>query len=136
MSRRTAVVVLAVYLAGLAALTLGPPPGVGLIRAVRQIDGLEMLSFAAVEAIANVLLFVPLGFVLCALLPRLSRWALWVLCVLASISVELAQSLLPERETTPRDVVVNALGAALGVLLHAVLFRRGRSAEKVGRTAS
>jgi VanZ family protein len=51
-------------------------------------------------------------------------------CVGGSIAVELAQTLLPDRVPSLRDVVLNSVGAGLGVLIHAVAgHRRERSAH-------
>jgi hypothetical protein len=112
-------IALALYLAGVAAITLGQRPD-GLfdagLRAVRDLTG-GALSSSVIEAGANVALFVPLGFLLCRSFPAAPRWALWALWVAASASVELYQSLGAGREATVRDVVMNSLGAALGVAL-------------------
>jgi glycopeptide antibiotics resistance protein len=136
MSRRVGVLAFLLYAAGIAAVTLGPSPGEVLFRAVRQVDGLDRLSFAAVEAIANVVLFIPLSLLLCAMLPQVRRWAVWVLCVVASISVELVQTLLPERSATTRDVLTNSAGAAVGVILHAAIFSRRRGVDRAGRSTT
>jgi glycopeptide antibiotics resistance protein len=70
------------------------------------------------EFSANILLFLPLGLLAMALLPRLS----WVRVALGagvlSILIELAQTLLrPDRTGSVRDVLANTLGAALGAAL-------------------
>ncbi len=127
MSRRAAATALVAYVAFLAAVTLGAPPGrlfVDGAAALRRIDGLGWITTIDVERAANVLLFVPAGLLLCYLLPRTGRWLVWLLCVAASVGVEAAQLALPGRDATPNDVLTNGLGAGIGVLLHAVLSRR------------
>ncbi|RZU34136.1 VanZ family protein [Blastococcus saxobsidens] len=135
MSRRLSVAGLVVYLAVLAAVTLGASPGALFVRGAdvaRRFDGLGWVSSGDVERAANVLLFAPFGLLLCFALPRVSRLLVWLLCVAVSMSVESAQVFLPGRESTPVDVVTNATGAALGVLAHVVWTwwsRRGRNSE-------
>ncbi|MGY1771894.1 VanZ family protein [Blastococcus sp. SYSU D00813] len=116
---RAARIALALYLLAGAAITLGPTPA-GLFgtgnRAARDLtDG--ALSSAAIEAGANVLLFVPVGFLLCAAFPAVRRVWLWALCAAASASIELYQYAFPGRDASLRDLVMNSLGAALGVAL-------------------
>ena len=134
MSRRLAVAGLAAYLAVLAAVTLGASPGAFFVAGAeiaRGIDGLEWVTTGDVERAANVLLFVPLGLLLCFTLPGAPRLLVWLLCVAVSASVEVAQVFLPGRLSTPVDVVTNSTGAALGVLAHAV--RTGWSRRRAGR---
>ena len=133
-SRPAAVVALIAYLAVLAAVTLGESPAALFVagaRTARTVDGLGWVTTGDVERLANVALFAPAGLLLCSVLPGVSRLLVWLLCVAASMSVEAVQVLLPERQPTPVDVVTNAIGAALGVLLHAVLtwFARRRRAR-------
>jgi hypothetical protein len=129
MSRRAAGTALVAYVAFLAAGTLGASPGRLFAEAavrLRRIGPLDWVMTSDVERAANVLLFVPAGLLLCYLLPRTSRWLVWLICVAASIGVEAAQLLLPRRDASSVDVVTNSTGAALGVLLHAVLPGRHR----------
>lgn len=129
MNRRAAGTALAAYVAFLAAVTLGASPGrlfSAAAHRLRSITALDWVMSSDVERTANVLLFIPAGLLLCYLLPRSSRWLVWLICVGASIGVEAAQLLLPRRDASPVDVVTNSTGAALGVLLHAVLPGRHR----------
>ncbi|WP_426996763.1 VanZ family protein [Pseudarthrobacter sp. N5] len=77
-------------------------------------------NYQFVEASANVLLFVPMGFA-AALAFRENRW--WqnaLLGLLASSCMELGQSLfLDHRFASPLDLVTNTLGAVIGVVLAA-----------------
>ena len=129
MSRRVAVAGLAAYVLALAAVTLGASPGAVFALGARaaQDIGLDQVTSNDVERAANVVLFVPAGLLLCAAFPGLSRLVVWLLCVAASVSVEAAQILLPGRHSSPVDVVTNATGAALGVLLHVVVGDRRRT---------
>jgi glycopeptide antibiotics resistance protein len=135
MNRRVGILSLVLYAIGCAALTLGPSPGDLLFRVAQQVEGLDSLPTPAIEALANLVLFVPLGLLLCALLPRLRRLAVWALGVAASVTIELVQFLLPERSPSLRDVVINSLGAALGVVLHTLVFRRHRRSDGAGTAA-
>ncbi|HRA07366.1 MAG TPA: DUF4012 domain-containing protein [Propionicimonas sp.] len=82
------------------------------------------------EVAANVILFVPAGWLAGALLPRRWRWLVIPGGILVSGAVELIQSLLlPGRVSSPRDVLANSLGAALGLLI-AVAVDRHRSVDR------
>ena len=113
MRRRTVLWVLGGYCALLAVLMFSPVGpslrGVPLPAGVRA---------GEVEAAANVLVFVPLGFLVAQLLPPRRRWIAVVLCCLASTGIEVVQAvLISTRLGTPRDVLTNTLGALLGYLL-------------------
>ena len=124
MSRRWAWVALAVLGSVLVVGTLGPSPGELFASVTRE--GVDDGTFRAVEVGANLVLFVPVAFLVAAVLPRLPGWAVWALCVAASTAVELVQTALPGRVPSLRDVVLNAAGAAIGVLAHAAVDRRRR----------
>jgi VanZ family protein len=138
MSRRAAGTALVAYVAFLAAVTLGASPARIFVEgadALRRIDRLDWVTTSDVERTANVLLFVPAGLLLCYLLPRTSRWLVWLACIAVSVGVEAVQLPLVGRDATPADVVTNSAGAAIGVLLHAALPGRltpGR--QRPGRT--
>jgi len=72
--------------------------------------------FAAADFLLNVALFVPLGF-LPALRRRWPALAVWGALAGLSATIELTQLLLPGRYSSLADVVANAAGAGLGVLL-------------------
>jgi len=76
------------------------------------------VDYAFIEFSANVLLFLPVGFVFGLLVP-LKRWPVALLLGPAlSAGIELAQRyLLEERYATVNDIIANSLGATLGVLL-------------------
>lgn len=72
-------------------------------------------GYTLVEFSANVALFVPLGALAITLLPGM-RWRWCVLLgLIVSAAVEIAQDLaLPNRTASPRDVLANGIGVALG----------------------
>ncbi|MET4158566.1 VanZ family protein [Agromyces sp. PvR057] len=75
------------------------------------------------EIAFNVAMFVPVG-MLAALLIHRRRWPLAFAVGFALTAViELVQLLLPDRVSDPRDLVMNTLGASLGVVL--VMAARG-----------
>ncbi|MDP9883353.1 VanZ family protein [Sinomonas atrocyanea] len=113
MRRRAVLWVLGVYCALLAVLVFSPVGpslrGVPLPAGVRA---------GEVEAAANVLVFVPLGFLVAQLLPRGRRWLAVPFCCLTSTSIEVVQALfISTRLGTPRDVFTNTTGALVGYLL-------------------
>ncbi len=87
------------------------------------------------DVLLNIVLFVPLGF----LLERSGGGRLSILRVvlfgaLASIAIEVTQLFLPERWTTATDLVANATGAALGATASATIRRRlGANDNLTGR---
>ncbi|WP_222192565.1 VanZ family protein [Modestobacter italicus] len=121
---------LAAYLLAGAWLTLRPSPmgrvSRPVIRAVHDLSGLSwQVSGRLAERGGNVLLFVPLGLLLCWALPRLRRRTVWSLCVAASVGIEVTQYLfLPARYPSLVDIATNSTGAAVGVGLHWLLTRR------------
>jgi glycopeptide antibiotics resistance protein len=74
------------------------------------------LAWSQTEALANVALFIPLGFLLAVVLSRVGPSA--ALCVLASVFIELIQArFLPSRVPTIDDVWHNSAGGAVGAAL-------------------
>lgn len=128
-------VALGVY--GLCAVALllspiGPGELVEMVVAwVRGIPGLGGVRQGWIEFAANILLFVPLGFLLTGLFRR--PWWGFALALGLSVAAELVQVLLPARLPSPRDVLANALGAAIGAAFAWLLFiRRSRSGGRRG----
>lgn len=107
-----------------------------------------VVRFGHVEAVANVALFVPIGFLLTGLLGRdrslvrgrtaghgraagLPDTIVWFLACLLSAAIELTQLfLLTERSGTLRDLLCNALGALIGVLTFRLVHLARRRAER------
>ena len=79
--------------------------------------------FALADAILNVLMFVPIGFVL-GLRRRAAPVRIWGALTMLAALIEATQMFLPGRFPTVSDVATNSLGAALGLLL-AGLWKRG-----------
>ena len=84
-------------------------------------------AWKVLEAILNVLMFVPFGFLLGMLLPSARLWWLAVVASAAvSFGVELVQAVaLAGRSATVIDFVANTAGGALGAVA-AMLWRRSR----------
>jgi glycopeptide antibiotics resistance protein len=129
-------IALALYLLAGASITLGPTPSRLFSTGERAVgeatDG--ALTGTPVEALANIALFVPLGFLLCQAFPGARRWLMWLLCAAASASIELYQYAFPGRDASVRDLVMNSLGAAIGAalswLLDRALTRRDRARSR------
>lgn len=81
------------------------------------------------DLVANVLLFLPLGVGLWLSGLRAIQCALIGLA--ASGFIELAQLIVPGRVSTPRDLVMNTVGAYVGAVLTGVVFRL-RGAQRTG----
>lgn len=80
------------------------------------------VDYTFIESFANVLLFVPVGFLFGLMVPL--RW--WPIALLLgpalSAAIELAQRyVLDERVSTVHDVIANSLGATVGVLIAVVI---------------
>jgi VanZ family protein len=115
------------YVLVLAALTLSrEADNGGLLRfylLVRDVTGAltfgrAAVSFREAEALANLLLFVPLGALLPLALPRVLLLGLLCGAAAASAGIEVAQYvLLPARVPSMLDVIMNTAGAAVGLVL-------------------
>jgi glycopeptide antibiotics resistance protein len=78
---------------------------------------LNWITYSMLEATANVVIFLPLGFGLTRLF-GLGVFRSTLLALAASGAVELAQLLwLPERVASATDVLYNTLGAMLGAAI-------------------
>jgi glycopeptide antibiotics resistance protein len=134
---RAARLTLVLLLVVVAFLVLGPLP-VDLfrttVRATR--DVVDLLGFNGqaidkldVEKACNVLVAVPVGFLLAKGWPAVDPRLWLVAALVGSFSVEVGQTaLLPGRYGTVLDVVLNTTGAAIGLLAaHGV---RGRGAPR------
>ncbi len=87
-------------------------------------DGDRRLATLA-GAAGNVLLFVPLGFLVPLVLPRLDRrWRVLTVGAGVSLLIELAQLPMPGvRRADVNDLLLNVAGTALGWLLYALASR-------------
>ena len=133
------------YLTILAAASLWPKPidGQGLLATLTKqillftsnVSWLNWLKYYQLEALANVLLYVPLGIFLVVFLPKVKLWLLCLVPALVSLLAEGSQRLfLPNRYATTNDVFVNALGGVLGIVI-AVSIRQLRKNSKSERSA-
>lgn len=76
--------------------------------------------------VANILLFIPLAFLLCALsfrpaattLNLFLAGAIWLFCVALAISIEFTQLYFPQRTVSINDIIAEASGAMLGIILY------------------
>lgn len=129
---------LVAYLAAVGVVTFRPaPPDDGTLTWVRAtIDALARVglpvTFEGVEASANVVMFLPFGLLVGLLLAR-PWWVVVLLGTATSVTIETVQRWLPTRYPTLQDVVMNTLGAALGLLvLHLWLRRHTRRGARSG----
>ncbi|RNL65720.1 VanZ family protein [Nocardioides marmoriginsengisoli] len=115
-----ALVLLGLYLVFVARLTLADPSAGQSVFSLAdslatRYSGGE-LDWSETEVLANVALFVPIGFLLTVVLGRPVMSI--VLCVLGSACIELAQQQwLPSRVPTIADVQHNSLGGLIGSLV-------------------
>ncbi|GEA89829.1 VanZ family protein [Cellulomonas cellasea] len=142
--RRRTQAVLVVYLLLVAWITLTPDladnEALGKVRVITEwLDARGLpVTYAGVEAGANVVMFGPFGVLVGLLVRRTRAWWARVVAggLLLSAGIETAQLLfLPTRVPTVQDVVMNTLGAALGVVVLVVghrlwLARRDRGAPR------
>lgn len=117
------------YLAFVAWLTLTPQVDAAghiwiiydVLDAVHRHGYLLTIDATELEFLANVALFVPVGMFLLLLFGT----RLWWLALTASLGlttfIEIAQRSIPGRVPDERDLVANALGAVIGVLVAVVL---------------
>ena len=113
------------YLTGLLELILYPEQ----MRVHSLLENFRWTPFRGhwfLPIMQNFFLFVPLGFLVPSVTPKL-RWNLWKATLLGfgvSAAVELLQGLIG-RVQEMDDIIANTCGAAAGFLLWAALFRRG-----------
>lgn len=124
--RRLLTALLAGYLLALALIGFWPSPvdegASGLIdhmlRFLHRNGVPGWFDYSLIESGANVLLFIPFGFLIAALLPLQRVWLALPIGIAASMCIEVGQELFrPERVATPRDLLANSLGAAIAVLV-------------------
>lgn len=130
---------LALYSLALLAVLLLPVSYSGIVNAIgdwlRYDVGIAWFGSGWIEFGANILMFVPLGFLLTLLFRR--PWFGVVLALVLSAAAEVAQIVIPSRQPTARDIVANTLGATVGAALAwLIVLRRGRrtAAEPPGTT--
>lgn len=141
--RTLSVIAVAIFGMVIAVITLWPgPPSPGGQSRLREFLGAghangipTWITFELVEFVANIVMFLPVGFFGALVLSR-HRWMAVLAATLASAVIETIQALaLPQRDGTVRDVIANTLGALLGYLLAttvvAVVLARARRRRPV-----
>lgn len=109
-----------------------------------DLDLFPGLRFGHVEALANIGVFLPIGFLLTGLLGRrsgsgsphtgLPDWAIWLVATAMSAGIEMAQMfLLTERSATLRDLLCNSAGALAGILIYRLIHVYRHRARRRGR---
>lgn len=89
--------------------------------------GQTEVSVEEAEALANVLLFVPIGLLLRLALPRALSSLLLLLATAGSLGIEVVQyTLLPARTPSLVDVLTNGGGTAIGLVLGVDVQRSAR----------
>ncbi len=81
-------------------------------------NGRAEISLREAEALANIVLFLPLGLLLPLAWPTVYLTALLAVAAASSLVIEVAQyALLPDRVPALLDVAMNTAGAAAGLVL-------------------
>jgi glycopeptide antibiotics resistance protein len=118
-----------VYLALVAAITLGPRPFDGRTESLvyRIVDLLarwettSWITYERLEFGANIAMFVPIGVFFLLLLGRRRWWLAILVAAALTVGIETAQLAIPGRVSDPRDLLANTSGAVGGVVLGLVL---------------
>jgi glycopeptide antibiotics resistance protein len=86
---------------------------------IRQPEYLDFITLDALtHVVGNVLLFIPLGWLLPTLWNgAISTGRIVAVAAFTSLTVELCQLPIPGRMATIDDVILNALGAAIGAMV-------------------
>lgn len=118
------------YGAVVLAATMSPTPldsgyrgAIDKVLAVLHRNGLPTrIDYPEVEFGANVLMFIPLGFFIGLVLPRIAVWAGIFIVPALSGAIEFIQGqLLAERFSTLQDVLANSLGGWTGLLIAMII---------------
>lgn len=82
----------------------------------------EWFGYSKLEFSANIVMFLPVGFLVALLLPARRWWIALLLCPLFSVGIEIIQaSFLSARFATVLDVIANSTGAIAGIVCAIVL---------------
>jgi VanZ family protein len=85
----------------------------------------ERIDYAAVESLANVVYFVPLGLLVVLLAGARWWWAAIAVGLVVSTCIETGQALfLPARTGTVDDILANGVGALVGAVVGVLLLSR------------
>jgi len=104
-------------------LDQGYAASINRLLAVLHRNGIpEWFGYSKLEFSANVLMFLPLGFLVSMLLPVRVWWLALVILPGLSVAIELTQAAaLSARFATVSDVIANSTGAVIGTLLAVML---------------
>lgn len=92
--------------------------GIYLVPFMDWLDAEGLRGTKAAFSLLNVLLFMPIGFLVSLFLPRRRRVLVALLvCAMASVGIELLQYALQVGDVETEDVIFNVFGAFLGCLL-------------------
>ncbi|GAA3923367.1 VanZ family protein [Microbacterium invictum] len=120
------------YLVAVGLILVLPVSYSGIVHAIGDTladIGIGGFGSGWVEFTANIVMFVPLGFLLTLLL-RHHWWGI-VLAIMLSVAAEVVQVVIPSREPSLRDILANGLGAAIGgALAWLVVLRRDGRRER------
>lgn len=124
--RSVALALLVVYLVAAVLIAFWPVPvdsgAAGLLDRVERL--LPWATYRRIEFGANVLFFIPLGWLLSILLDR-SRYLVLPIGIVMTIAIEVIQGeLLDQRTASIYDVLANTTGTCIGMLIAAALTRR------------
>ena len=101
-----------------------------ILRFTARTPWLEWIQYNELEAMANVLLYIPLGIFLVALAPKANTLLLVLVPALVSLLAEGSQGLfLPDRYATAFDVFYNACGGILGIFIAKSIARLRKSSK-------
>lgn len=123
---------LVAYVMLLTGIAFWPVPvdsGAGpLLRAITKL--FPILTYGRIEFGANILLFVPLGLLL-ALILRRRRYLVLPIALIATVAIEAVQGvLLGARTSSLLDVVADATGACVGLVVVEAIEAAGRRRAK------
>ena len=129
---RAAVFITLGYLVFIGWLTLGPQPtntdtkawAMVLVEAVNRLGPIHTFTFADLEFLSNIAIFVPLGFLFVVLFGRRRWWMAIALGIALTLFIEGTQEFLPARVPDVRDLIANTTGAAVGVLFALLVTKR------------
>jgi len=84
----------------------------------------------SLEFVGNILLLVPMFFILIKLFGSLKDMYALLICLLLSAGAEFAQSFTPGRVSSLRDFILKSSGAVAVFLIHLLYFQK-RSLQKI-----
>lgn len=104
-------------------LDQGFASSINRVLAVLHRNGIpEWFGYSKLEFSANVLMFLPLGFLVSMLLPVRVWWLALLILPGLSVAIELTQAVaLSARFATVADVIANSTGAIIGTLMAVIL---------------